>query len=289
MSNNSLIRAVASLENPGYQHLTVRLPENEWTALFAKMTECRRRKEAQQLAACVREYKERAAALKPGDSMSFGHYLLPSMVDPNPDYIISPIDWIVLEKDGSRLRLISRDCLFWGAFGGDCWSDSSLRRRLNDECLKEWFTPEERRLIAERLVITPKNPLEQEEASVSSSFDHITLLSVQEAAAYFAPYAPEEIMAHVKPNDELELQSDGAKAVWLDSSIESEENLLVEMEPVDSEWWLRTPGGCCYSAAVVDMRGDRIDLYGHGGDECGVRPVIWIDLRAISAEGSQRF
>lgn len=145
MNNNSLIRAVASLGNPEYGHLTVRLPENEWTALFEGMTECRRRKDAQQFTVCAREYKERASALKPGDSMAFGHYLLPSMVDPNPDHIISPIDWIILEKDGSRLRLISRDCLFWGAFGGDCWSDSSLRRRLNDECLKAWFTPEDDR------------------------------------------------------------------------------------------------------------------------------------------------
>ena len=144
-------------------------------------------------------------------------------------------------------------------------------------------------MIAESRVITPKNPLEQEEAQISSSLDHITLLSVQEAAAYFAPYAPEEIGAHITQDDELDLQSDGAKAVWLDSSIESEENLLVEMEPVDSEWWLRTPGGCCCSAAVVDMRGDRIDLYGHGGDECGVRPVIWIDLAAIAVAGNERF
>ena len=254
------------------------------------MAEFKRMEDAQQFAACAREYGERASALKPGDFISFGHYLLPSMVDPNPDRIVSPIDWIILEKDGSRMRLISRDCLFWGAFGGDCWKDSSLRKRLNDECLKEWFTPEERKMIVESAVITPKNPLaEQEETLPSSSLDRITLLSVQEAAAYFAPYAPAEIRAHITQDDQLDLKSNVAKAVWLDSSIESEENPLVTMETVDSDWWLRTSGGYCYSAAVVDMRGDRIDLYGHGGDESGVRPVIWIDLIAISMERSQRF
>ena len=119
MNKKSVMRAVAALGNPEYENLTVRLPENEWTALFARMTECR--KDAQRFSACAREYRERASELKPGDVMSFGHYLLPSMVDPNPDHIISPIDWIVLENDGSRLKLISslreaavRDIRQWG-------------------------------------------------------------------------------------------------------------------------------------------------------------------------------
>lgn len=260
---------------------TAYLPDDEALELFTKAVECRRSGDSDGVITYAKAYKNYLHALNKNDSFCFGHYLLPSDIDPNPDHIVSPIRWRILEKHGSKLRLISEHCLFWGvSFGGKNWNDSELREVLNTEKYYIWFSREERSMILDEALVTLPNPLLAVENNITTQ-DHIAVLSIEDICHYFGEIKFSDAEKNINKEYLLDLKTDAAKAKVLYGSFTGDGSSEISLEEIPTCWWLRSEGCEEYTAAYVSGDGRYIDLYGVDGDELGCRPVIWIDIEKV--------
>ena len=176
-----------------------------------------------------------------------------------------PIEWLVLEKSGNQLLLISRyalDCKKYNDTDSRVrWKSCSLRKWLNGEFLNTAFTPEQQSLITLSYVSADKNPKVSTSPGWSTT-DKIFLLSIPEVEKYYtrtcAPTAYSE--AHGAYTNTEYKTSDGEAAC---------------------RWWLRSPGVNQCNAASVDDDGS----FNYGGayvndDHVCVRPALRINLNS---------
>lgn len=74
----------------------------------------------------------------------------------------TPIEWLVLKKSDSKVLLISRYCLDFRQYYHESeeitWSNSDLRKWLNDEFLRTAFSDEEQKKIAVTKLANDNNP-----------------------------------------------------------------------------------------------------------------------------------
>ena len=99
-----------------------------------------------------------------------------------------PIEWLVLNREGDRILLISRYALDCRRYHDDqkpiSWAESSLRQWLNQDFLLNAFTADERRLIPDTAVSVDHDPSAQDEPA-APTVDKVFLLSVLEAKTFF--------------------------------------------------------------------------------------------------------
>lgn len=96
--------------------------------------------------------------IKVGDSIYFGKYYFENEKD------IQPIEWMVLDCNGSELLLLSKYCLDvarycdpWSSVGGmECsiWEKSYLRNWLNAVFYNQVFSEKEKQRIVETQIVT---------------------------------------------------------------------------------------------------------------------------------------
>lgn len=169
------------------------------------------------------------------------------------------IAWIVLEREGDRLYLVSKiTCVskFYNDGGGSAtWETSTLRQWLNGEFYDTAFSEKEKALIQETDV-----PAEQEKTSRieqgNDTRDKVFLLSKGEAERYFT--------------------EDTERKCRTSRAAEGSEILTSDLY---CWWWTRTVGQHDGNAFCVHPRGNVIP----GGTALdlpyvGVRPAMWIDL-----------
>ncbi len=188
--------------------------------------------------------------------VSFGHY--PQTVDGTDD---TPIQWIVLHKDGSKALLLSRYALDFAYYDtpntmhsdGLCWENSKIRRWLNNEFLHKAFSEEEQNHILKTNV---DNSEEQGYYDWTLSYnpdtvDQVFLLSVGEVTYY----AADQVIRCCEPTPYMDC----------------DENIV--------SWWLRSPGPHTLYPAVVTQEGE----IGNSSTLWAgpVRPAIWVDLACI--------
>ena len=151
------------------------------------------------------------------------------------------IEWIVLDKKGDKLLVISKYVLVRREFDTEYWSvweECTLRNWLNDEFLNEAFNDKEKGWIS------PNKDI--------STNDKVFLLSSQEVAYYLSTRRCMPTAAARRRDDENDY-------CW---------------------WWTRTEGsgGCTITVwddGTIWTHGTRCN-----GDS-GVRPAMWIDLSAV--------
>lgn len=154
-------------------------------------------------------------------------------------------NWRVLDKNGSRLLLISEkniaDKKYNETVNDVTWETCTLRKWLNNDWLSSAFSDGERAMIEETTVKNPDNPKYGTKGG-NDTVDKVFLLSINEANKYFS--------------------SDS------DRSIHS--------------WWLlRSPGIYQHRAASVYGGGDvYTDGINVNVDDYGVRPAFWINLES---------
>lgn len=202
-----------------------------------------------------KEYKLINAQI--GDSFVFGTY----EQDNNTANGKENIEWIVLDKDGASLLLLSKyaiDCRKYHRITTSVtWEKCSLRKWLNETFRDEAFTQEEQAMIPTVMVSADENP-KYSTSPGNSTQDQIFLLSILEANKYFSS------------NDERRCKPTAyAKA----------EGCTVNFINGDCSWWLRSPGAT--SSIAADVSGDgSVFLRGYsvtyGTD--AVRPALWINL-----------
>ncbi len=199
------------------------------------------------------------AQIAVGSILVFGAY----EQDADPENGLEPVEWIVLERDGDTLLLVSRlalDAQPYDLAGDDAtWETSSLRAWLNEDFLEAAFLPEEQDCILTSDVPADKNPEEDTDPG-NATQDRLFLLSTQEAGRFFPTegdrYCGVTAYAHAIGSG---FSQDGT-----------------------CQWWLRTPGNgqsyasfCGYFGSF-DHKGKSLDH-----DDFGIRPALRASISAL--------
>ena len=181
-----------------------------------------------------------------GDVVSFGSY----EQDEKTDNGNEAIDWLVLDRQGDQIFVVSRYALDRQRRNNESWVDitwgsSYLRDWLNNTFYYVAFTEEEQSHIVETIV-------QNDENGGGDTQDKVFLLSAEEVEKYF----PTESDRQCKTTDYVR--------------DDDEKNDI-------AYWWLRSQGPSTKSQGAVFR--DKIRYYGDGlsYDNLDVRPAIWIN------------
>ena len=186
--------------------------------------------------------------------------------------------WLVLERQGDRMLLLSEYILFEMAYanrrGSNTWEDSSLREYLNHDFIYT-FTPEERALIIPVINENPNNPRFNTDGG-SDTEDLMFILSLEEVLKYFG--------------DSGERRRRGA----LINDIYNARRIAPDINGNcdRAAWWVRTPGsgnmrvvrvnqwGMGSARGSISISGDNSSLWLEGttstSSDVGVRPAMWV-------------
>ena len=162
------------------------------------------------------------------------------------------IEWQTLKTEEGKALLISKYALEVCSYSeGDSsdWKDSSLRKWLNEDFLKEAFTSEEQAIIE-----TAK--LSVEDAPEKDTEDKVFLLSTSEAENLFKNYKTRLCKTTKNANFKKLRTADSSEYCW---------------------WWLRASGENGVKAAFVSSGGFIVTRkYNIGSGKFAVRPCIWV-------------
>ncbi len=191
-----------------------------------------------------------------GDVIVFGSYEQDNDTSDGKE----AIEWVVLEKNGDSLLVISRYALdgrvYDESYYGDItWEFCSLRRWLNNDFFSEAFSQSEQMRIEERMVAAAVTP--GSETSYSSSretMDRVFILSTEEAQQYLT--------------EELKKCEATAYA--------AEQDVYISKFTGYCRWWTRTSVSGSNDAAFVDSEGSLDSGYSSTYSSNAVRPAMRI-------------
>ena len=199
----------------------------------------------------------------PGDIYCFGTY----EQDGNAENGKEPIEWIVLDKKGSSMFLISLyalDCQQYHTSNVGTWEMSSLREWLNRDFYNEAFSETEQKQIINTTVLnTEYTSSENGYDSSSGQYENFTqdkvfLLSIEEAKQYFS--------------------IDGERSCAGTPFCHTRET-LANISAGRSWWWLRTPAPIMHLGIDSVLYSGYISTTGAFRTGYGeVRPVMWIEI-----------
>ena len=197
---------------------------------------------------------------KVGDIITFGSYEQDNDLSDGKE----PIEWLVLDKQGSKMLVISKYVLDSKSYSDrdHGWGMCDLRPWLNREFYNEAFSEAARKHIEETIVSTEKREHYYLDGQYDTR-DKVFLLSASEAENFFEDddaricYSTEYALARVA---------------------------LAEKETGICSWWLRTPGESAFNMAYIDDEG-RLRANGayHNSKGYGVRPALWINAEETDA------
>lgn len=203
--------------------------------------------------------------IKVGDLYTFGVY----EQDNNTSNGKEKIEWIVLDKVGMSLLLVSNkalDCQQYDTLTLNkdvTWESCSLRKWMNGTFLNNAFSAEEQAQIQSTTVSADKNPFFDSINPGNATTDKVFLLSITEAEKYFS---------FAKDRKCIPTAYAIAHGAYVHAKNEG-----------TCRWWLRSPGGTQNNAAYVFVDGSS-GCFGSyvEYDAIGVRPALWLDLNTIS-------
>lgn len=217
--------------------------------------------------------KERLKDAQVGSTILFGAYPQGPITSKEKD----PVEWVVLDKDGSQLMLITKyavDALPYMRYTFEkehtpvTWRTCLLRQWLNSTFLETAFDPGEVRMLE-------RTSLRNADGSYDTS-DRVFLLSVQEAQTYFATDEERKCTAtkYAVGFGAYRSSVEHTCLWWLRTPIYSESNMTEQVQVADESYMT-------YRIACVGTSGQIISV-GHGvlNSGYGVRPVIWLDTEA---------
>ena len=175
-----------------------------------------------------------------------------------------PIEWLVLDRDGDKVLLLSKYALDYQSFmpfyepvtEPYTWESCSLRRWLNGTFLNAAFSADEQQRLLTTTVITSPGSLHRENGPVTTE-DQVFLLSNTEVYAYFASEAATaaEYTAYALSENP-----------WPGSAA----------TPGPADWWLRTTDGYDHPDGVY--ADGRVGEGARAYEGEYVRPAIWITV-----------
>lgn len=215
----------------------------------------------------------RDAKFAVGNYVSFGMY--PQTKAGND---ATPIEWLVLARDGNKALLISRyglDAQPYNKYNASVtWETCTLRTWLNGRFYIKAFSSAEQAAILTTNVDNSKNQCYSGWSTNGgkNTQDKVFLLSYAEANKYFGvTYNSSNTKSRVAPTAYAIAQGAGKNSSYKTA------------DGIDAGWWrLRSPGVSQYYAAYVSTDGsfypNRVNV-GSGS----VRPALWVNIEALDA------
>lgn len=208
-----------------------------------------------------------------GSYVTFGEY--PQTAEGED---MTPIEWLVLARNGSNALLISRYGLDTKPYNTSdikvTWSSCTLRTWLNNVFYNKAFSAAEQKAIMTTTVDNSKSQCYSayDTSGGSNTQDKVFLLSYAEANGYFgATYDNSDNMKSRAAPTAYAI-AHGAYTYFSDKTA-ADENA--------GWWWLRSPGYDRELATVVLTNGSLGNVYVN--DTNTVRPVIWVNIEAIGS------
>ena len=175
-----------------------------------------------------------------------------------------PIEWLVLDRDGDKVLLLSKYALDYQSFmpfyepvtEPYTWESCSLRRWLNGTFLNAAFSADEQQRLLTTTVITSPGSLHRENGPVTTE-DRVFLLSNTEVYAYFASEATTAAEYTAYALSENPWPGNAAT-------------------PGPADWWLRTTDGYDHPDGVY--ADGRVGEGARAYEGEYVRPAIWITV-----------
>ena len=207
-----------------------------------------------------REFAPFSPELRPGDIVSYGRY----DQDGDRDSGKEEIEWTVLDVQEDRALLLSVHTLDAVTYNGNdrydedlTWETCALRGWLNSTFLTEAFSPDEEAAVI--CADVPNGPSQGnpkwDTDGGNDTQDRAFALSAAESEQFFA-------------DDAARLCSPTDRALARNAFANSLGN---------GSWWLRSPGGYQYCAAMIGPGGNLVSMSTDNGG-VGVRPAIWVPL-----------
>lgn len=202
-----------------------------------------------------------ADTVKTGDTVEFGSF----EQDNNASNSKEPIKWQVLDIQGDKALLISKDALeskqYNDVHAYVYWQASTLRRWLNTDFYQDAFSEMEKLAVLSTEVRTEALSKNNSIAGDNTQ-DYVFILSTAEAEQYFSSTDARKCI--MTTNAQLHAGTDQAK------------------------WWLRTSGTMNDDACFVDTVGG-IHYSGDKVNRTGmcIRPAIWVSLKEITTQISE--
>lgn len=208
-----------------------------------------------------------------GSYVTFGEY--PQTAEGED---MTPIEWLVLARNGSNALLISRYGLDTKPYNTSdikvTWSSCTLRTWLNNVFYNKAFSAAEQKAIMTTTVDNSKSQCYSayDTSGGSNTQDKVFLLSYAEANGYFgATYDNSDNMKSRAATTAYAI-AHGAYTYFSDKTA-ADENA--------GWWWLRSPGYDRELATAVLTNGSLGNVYVN--DTNTVRPVIWVNIEAIGS------
>lgn len=215
----------------------------------------------------------RDAKFAVGNYVSFGTY--PQTKAGND---ATPIEWLVLARDGNKALLISRYGLDAQPYNKDntsvTWETCTLRTWLNSTFYNKAFSSAEQAAILTTNVDNSKNQCYSgwNTSGGNNTQDKVFLLSYAEANKYFDVEnwqnngATDNVKSRVAPT--VYAIAQGAGKI---SSYKTDDGIDAGW------WWLRSPGDFQNYAAIVSNVGSLYD-YNVSSGSGSVRPALWVNI-----------
>ena len=211
----------------------------------------------------------RDAKFAVGNYVTFGTY---PQTSSGTDH--TPIEWLVIARDGQKALLISRYGLdvqpYNTSYRPITWEKCSLRRWLNGTYINKAFSATEQSAI---LLTHVDNSSSQGYSKWSTDDNNDTqdktfLLSYAEANKYF----------DVTYDNGKNTKSRVAPTAYaIENGAYTGSIVKTEDGKAAGRWWLRSPGDYRDYAAFVNEGGSLRD-HDVNGTACSVRPALWVNL-----------
>lgn len=223
------------------------------------------------IVAVIKALEARDAKFTVGNYVTFGEY---PQTTAGED--MTPIEWLVLARDGDKALLISRYGLDAQPYNKDhtsvTWETCTLRTWLNGTFYNKAFSSAEQAAILTTSVDNSKYQCYSGWSTngCNNTQDKVLLLSYAEANKYFG------VTYDNRRNTKSRVAPTAyaiAHGAWTSSSDKTADSVNAGW------WWLRSPGSDQRSAAYVFADGSLYDL-SVGSDSASVRPALWVNIEA---------
>ena len=199
---------------------------------------------------------DRYGLVEEGKYITFGSY----EQDNNTSNGKENIEWLVLDVQGNNALLISAYGLdsvrYNEALTDTTWSQSTIRKWLNEDFKQSAFTEWEQSIILNTALSNTDMPIDQASTGGEDTVDSIFLLSYSEAMDYFVSDSSRKCSPSSYASAQGKVYISPAGTCW---------------------WWLRSPGRLQDRASYIRTDGS-FDSAFVNDDLGAVRPALWINL-----------
>ena len=223
------------------------------------------------IVAVIKALEARDAKFTVGNYVTFGEY---PQTTAGED--MTPIEWLVLARDGDKALLISRYGLDAQPYNKDhtsvTWETCTLRTWLNGTFYNKAFSSAEQAAILTTNVDNSKNQCYSgwSTSSGNNKQDKVFLLSYAEANKYFGVTYDNSSNTKSRVAPTAYAIAQGA---WTSYSNKTTDSTYAGW------WWLRSPGTYQDYAAIVYFVGS-LDFNYVDSDSGSVRPALWVNLES---------